>query len=164
MVGSCRVPNSMAFIRKHHEHRTGNRSDDRRQNLQQDLLRRFELRVKAIDSIRIEKSDHGEHHEREQSMDEVSDPQPIIGQIRRRRRGRPDSGGSDDAVVADAVGAGVAVGEGGEAAIEGADGEESGGEVLVDGGGAVAGVGEDGVEELEEEDGAGREELDEISK
>ncbi|KAF7837186.1 monocarboxylate transporter 9 [Senna tora] len=57
---------------------------------------------------------------------------------------RPQPRGRGDGVVASSIGAGVAVSEGGEAAVEGADREEGGGDVLV-GGAAVAGVGGDGV-------------------
>jgi len=65
--------------------------------------------------------------------------------------------------VALAVAAGVAVGEGGEGAVECAYDKESASEVLVKSG-AVSAVGYDRDEELEQKDSAGGKELDEVSE
>jgi len=64
--------------------------------------------------------------------------------------------------VALTVTAGVAVGEGSEGAVESTHHKERSGEVLVDSG-AVSVVCDDRNEELEEENSAGGEKLDEVS-
>lgn len=94
-------------------------------------------------------------------MHEVTEPELVLGQVNVPRRWRwPETLGGDDAIVPMAITSGVAVGEGREHAVEAADNEENAAEVLVDGV-AVSGVGHDGAEELEKEDRAGWEELDE---
>lgn len=153
----------MASVREQHEQCAGSHPDHRRQNLNQNLLRRLKVRVEATDAVVVQERQHRENDQLKQSMSKVTDPKLVLGHVNLFRGGRrPEPLGGDDGVVALFVGAGVAVGEAGEAAVEGAGDEEAGSDDLV-GGGAVAGVGGDGVEELEEEDGAGGEELDEVT-
>lgn len=95
-------------------------------------------------------------------MDEVPSPETVLGQVHRAVAARPEARAGDDPVVDRAVGGHVAVGEGREEAGEAAETDKRPAEILVDRV-AVAVVGQDWVQELENEDGSGREEPDEVA-
>jgi len=162
-IRSGRVSDSMTIIWKNNKDGASNYSNNRRQHLHQKLLTGLKFRIETTHTVGIKQSQHSEHHQREESVHEVPEPELIYRQVEGIRGGRrPQPLGGDDAVVALTVAAGVAVGEGSEGAVESTDDKERSGEVLVESG-AVSVVCDDGNEELEEEDGAGGEKLDEVS-
>lgn len=157
---AVRVAYPMPLVRKHNEDGTRNGTDDRRRSHEYQLLSGLEWRVEALDGVRVQQRHDGKHDQREKSMHEVSKPEFVGGKVLRGGGcGRPQAFGGGDAVVEVPIAILVAIGEGGEAAWGTAGGDEEGGEVPVDDV-ALAVVGEDGIEELEDEDGACREELD----
>jgi len=153
----------MTIIGENHEHGASNYSNNRRHHLHQKLLAGLEFRIETTHGVGIEQSQHSEHDQRHKSVNEVPEPELIYRQVQGlRRRRRPQPLGGDEAVVALTVTAGVAVGEGSEGAVESTRHKERSGEVFVESG-AVSVVCYDGNEELEEENGAGGEKLDEVS-
>lgn len=115
----------MAGIRKEHENRTGNHADHRRQHLEKNLLLRHEIRIETAHGVGVQERQGGEDDDREKSVDKVSEPKLVLGQVL-GARGRPQAGTGDDAVVSVAAGIGVAIGEGGETAGDAAEGDEDG--------------------------------------
>lgn len=157
------VPNPMPLVRKQHEHTTGDSSDGRRQHLEQNILNGLMRRIKTTNGVSIQQRHRSKHHHTEVSMHEVPKTQFITRQIDfvcARRWPQTLLGG--DSVMGQSVTAFVAIGEAGKGTREGADREEHDGRELVTGV-AVAVVGYYRTEELEEEDGAGREVLDEVA-
>lgn len=160
---AVRIAYSMSIIGKHDKNSSGDGAYDGRHCHEQGLLRGLERRVEALDRVRVEQRHHGKHHQREKSVHKVPETELVRGQVDRGGGGGPEAGGGGDAVVHVALAVRVAVGEGGEAAGGATGGDEEAGEVLVDEV-ALAVVGEDRVEELEGEDCARREELDQVAE
>ncbi|CAA6654172.1 unnamed protein product [Spirodela intermedia] len=148
----------------------GARADEgayrRRKDHEEDLLFGLEGRVVAGDGVGVEEADDGEDQDGEGGVDEVSKAEPVIGEVCSggfRIPEGPESLARHDAVVDLAVCISIAVGEAGEGAGEAADAEEDAAEDLVDNA-AVTVVRQHPIEELEEEDGSGGEEPDEVAQ
>lgn len=115
--------------------------------------------------VPIPQRHRSEDEHRQNRMEPVHKPHPVLGKVRHGRRGRvveeEHAGARGEAVVHLAIMSSEAVGEAGEGGRGGEDGEqdlghEAGDEV------ARAVVGEDGGEELEGEKRAGGEELGKV--
>lgn len=142
-----------------HRHR------QRRKHLRRRLRRR---RVEASDDVLVEHRHRREDHDREESVDEVDEPDPVLGRLLRRWA----AGAVDDPEAAEG-GEAVphlpplvpeAVGEAHREARGGAERQRGGGGALAHDGPAFPLVGDDRREELERQDGARREEVREVRR
>lgn len=162
-IVAVRVAYSMSIVRKHNKNGSGNGTDNGRHCHEQGPLCGLERWVEALDSVRVEQGHDGKHDQREKGVHKVSETEFVRGQVDPGGGGGgPEAFGGGDAVMYVALIVHVAIGEGGEAAGGATGGDEEAREVLVDGV-ALAVVREEGVKELEGEDGARREELDEVA-
>lgn len=156
-----RVPDSVALVWEHREHDPRHCPCHRRQDLAH-VLRIFrELGIEALHGVGVEERHDKEHHKREDGVDEVPDPELVLGQVRRAVAAGPEASGGGDPVVDWALQVHVAVGEGRDEAGEPAEANERLAKKLV-ARLAVTVVSQERVEEVEHEDGSGGKELDEV--
>ena len=164
--GGGLVPNAMAVIREHHEHVPGDGTNDRREHGHHGALAELERRVEAGDGVGVEERDGGEHEQRQRGVDEVPRAEAVRrqvpgGGVRVGREGA-EAPRRHHAVVDAAVGAHVAVGEGGEGAGGAAERHQRAAQHLVERQRAVPVVGHQRGEELEHEHRAARQQLDQV--
>uniref|UniRef100_K4AEY6 Uncharacterized protein n=1 Tax=Setaria italica TaxID=4555 RepID=K4AEY6_SETIT len=167
VLGGARglVPDAVAVVGEHHEHVPSGAADDGGEHGHHGALADLQRRVQAGHGVGVQERDGGEHQQRQRGVDEVPRAEPVRRQVPGRRVGVRGEGveatARDDAVVDAAVGAHVAVGEGGEGAEAAAERHEGPAQDLVEGG-AVAVVGDQGGQELEQEHRAAGKEFDQV--
>ncbi|KAG2576125.1 hypothetical protein PVAP13_6NG007331 [Panicum virgatum] len=162
------VPDAVSCGRKRDEEQAAEHADAERQDVEHLLRLLGRRRVEAPDDVLVPGGDDPEDGDRERGVHEVDEGEPVPGGVpRRRRAGRvvdePEAPGRGDAVVDAAVGAPEGVGEGGEDAGEGEDGEEPPREER---GGGVAGavVGEGRGQQVEGQERARGEQVGKVRR
>ncbi|CAL9197808.1 unnamed protein product [Musa hybrid cultivar] len=154
-----------------HKQQAGDDSHSQRQDAQRLLRLPARPRVEAAHRVPVPESHRREHQHRQHRVHPVHRPHPVLGQFGKGRGGggdvvvveEPHAASGGEAVVDPPVGgAPDAVGEAGEEAGGGQEEEER---LRHQPGGRVAGavVGEHRGEELESEEGAGGEEVGQVS-
>lgn len=142
-----------------HRHR------QRRQHLQRGLRWR---RVEATDHVLIEHRHRREDQNREESMHEVDELDPVLRRLLRREAAGaiddPEAAEGGDAVPYLTPPVPEAVGEAHREARGSAEGEDGGGGALADEGPAFPFMGDDRRKELERQNGAGRKEIREVRR
>lgn len=163
-----RKPDAVPLRRKQNEKQAADHPHRHRQR-RQDLPRLLRWRrVEAADHILVKHRHSRKNHDRHDSMHEIHDPQAIFHRLLRRERDgavhHPDSAEGGDAVPHLAPLVPEAVGEAHGEARGGAEGEDGGGGRLADEGLAFAFMRDDRRQKLECKNGAGREEVREMSR
>ena len=150
-----RVPDPVARGGEHDEDDAGDGADDDGERHDHLLLLVPERRVEARHRVGVRQQRHRrEDGDGERGVHEVPESQPVLGEVPPAGGGAAvgegeEAPGRHEAVLDLAVvGAHVAVGEGGEGAEEGGDGQEDPRGDLVPDGAAVARVGHDRVQHL----------------